>query len=80
MTGPPVVVVVAGPNGAGKSTVAPSLLQDTLGAVPFVNADTIESQLVGNSSGAAVAAGRIMLQRMETFARARLALEEIDVK
>jgi predicted ABC-type ATPase len=68
----PVVVVVAGPNGAGKSTVAPSLLQDTLGAAPFVNADAIERELPSSStSGASGAAGRIMLQRMRAIGRRR---------
>ena len=64
--------MVAGPNGAGKSTVAPPLLQDALGAVPFVNADEIESELTRRrTSGAALAAGRIMLRRMGAFARNR---------
>ncbi len=75
MSAPPtdaLVVVVAGPNGAGKSTAAPRLLRDTLMVEEFVNADVIASGLSAfRPEGAAVAAGRIMLARMEELAAAR---------
>jgi predicted ABC-type ATPase len=64
------VVVVAGPNGAGKSTLAPELLRGTLGVVEFVNADTIARGLSAfNEAGAAIAAGRVMLERLRYLAR-----------
>lgn len=75
MSGPPadaLVVVVAGPNGAGKSTVAPRLLRDTLHVDEFVNADVIAAGLSAfRPDGAAVAAGRIMLARMNELAGMR---------
>ncbi|MBK7975043.1 MAG: AAA family ATPase [Deltaproteobacteria bacterium] len=75
MSGPPadaLVVVVAGPNGAGKSTAAPRLLRDTLHVDEFVNADVIAAGLSAfRPEGAAVAAGRIMLARMNELAAAR---------
>ena len=66
----PSVIALAGPNGAGKSTTAPALLKDTLGVTEFVNADLIAQGLSPFApEGAAVAAGRIMLERMHDLAR-----------
>lgn len=68
----PHVIVVAGPNGAGKSTAAPHLLRDTLAVTEFVNADTIAAGLSAfRPELVAVAAGRIMLQRMHQLAADR---------
>jgi predicted ABC-type ATPase len=68
----PLIVVLAGPNGAGKSTAAPSLLRDALAVEQFVNADTIARGLSEfRPEQAAVAAGRIMLARLDTLARER---------
>src|SRR5215210_5984955 len=68
----PLVVVLAGPNGAGKSTSAPYLLKDALAVDEFVNADTIAQGLSAyRPEAAAVAAGRVMLERLRTLARAR---------
>lgn len=62
----PRVVVVAGPNGAGKSTVAPGWLRDVFDIDEFVNADTIAAGLSAlHPESVAVAAGRVMLRRME---------------
>ena len=62
----PDVVIIAGPNGAGKSTTAPLLLRDTLGVMEFVNADTIAQGLSAfDPDRAAMAAGRIMLGRLD---------------
>lgn len=62
----PKVVIVAGPNGAGKSTTARALLHQTLGITEFVNADTIASGLSAfDPTGASLAAGRIMLRRID---------------
>jgi len=68
----PELIVIARPNGAGKSTSAPTLLRDSLRIPEFVNADTIAHGLSGFSpNGAAVAAGRIMLERLHELAAAR---------
>jgi predicted ABC-type ATPase len=68
----PLVVVLAGPNGAGKSTSAPYLLKDALTVEQFVNADTIAQGLSAyQPETAAVAAGRIMLDRLRELAKAR---------
>jgi predicted ABC-type ATPase len=62
----PVVVMVAGPNGAGKSSIAPRLLAQTLGVLEYVNADVIARGISGfNWDGAALSAGRIMLERLD---------------
>jgi predicted ABC-type ATPase len=69
MSDRPTVVVIAGPNGAGKSTTAPALLRDFAQLSAFVNADVIAQGLSAYDPEAeAVAAGRIMLQRMREFA------------
>jgi predicted ABC-type ATPase len=67
----PHVIVVAGANGAGKSTSAPHLLRDTLTVTEFVNADAIAGGLSAfRPEAVAVAAGRIMLDRMRQLAAA----------
>lgn len=68
----PAVVVLAGPNGAGKSTTAPKLLKGTLAVTEFVNPDVIAQGLSGFSpERVAMAAGRIMLNRLRDLARQR---------
>ena len=68
----PLIVVLAGPNGAGKSTAAPSLLRDALRVDEFVNADTIAHGLSAfRAEQLAIAAGRIMLARLDALARER---------
>lgn len=68
----PRVVVIAGPNGAGKSTTAPAILRNVLHVREFVNADTIATELSASSpESVAVAAGRLMLSRVQELARAR---------
>jgi predicted ABC-type ATPase len=65
----PLVVVLAGPNGAGKSTSATHLLRGALAVEEFVNADTIAQGLSAyRPDGAAMAAGRIMLDRLRFLA------------
>jgi len=65
MSKTPQFVVLAGPNGAGKSTAAPAVLPRLLRIPEFVNADDIAKGLSGFSpEGAALAAGRIMLERL----------------
>ena len=66
----PNLVVLAGPNGAGKSTAAPVLLRGTLGVTEFVNADVIAQGLSAfDPDRVALAAGRIMLRRLQELAR-----------
>ena len=68
----PAIVVLAGPNGAGKTTAAPFVLRDALAVGEYVNADPIAQGLSAfNPEAVAVAAGRIMLARMEELARQR---------
>jgi predicted ABC-type ATPase len=68
----PLVVLVAGPNGAGKSTTAAYLLRGVLAVEEFVNADTIAQGLSAyRPEAAAVAAGRVMIDRLRFLARER---------
>jgi len=68
----PWVVIVGGPNGAGKSTAAPEILRGVLGMTEYVNADVIAAGLSGlDPDGAAVAAGRVMLARLDELAGQR---------
>lgn len=63
------LVVIGGPNGAGKTTAATDLLPTALGIREFVNADEIARGLSPfHPDGAAFAAGRLMLMRMESLA------------
>ena len=69
----PSVVVLAGPNGAGKSTAAPLLLREApLDVRLFVNADEIAAERSpADPGGAAIAAGREMLSRLQELAQRR---------
>jgi predicted ABC-type ATPase len=72
------LLVIGGPNGAGKTTAAKVLLPRFTGIVEFVNADEIAKGLSPfNPEGATLAAGRVMLERMEQLigARASFAFE-----
>lgn len=74
----PVVIIIGGPNGAGKSTTAPDILDAELGITEFVNADVIAKGLSAFApERSAIAAGRIMLQRLDELAaqRANFAFE-----
>lgn len=65
------VVMLGGPNGAGKTSAAPLLLPSVLGTREFVNADEIARGLSPfNPEGTAIAAARLMLQRIRELARA----------
>jgi predicted ABC-type ATPase len=67
----PQAVVIAGPNGTGKTSAAPDLLRDTVGIDVFVNADAIAEGLAAfDPASATIAAGRIMLRRLDELARA----------
>ena len=61
--------MLGGPNGAGKTTAAASLLPGALGILEFVNADEIAQGLSPfNPEGIAVAAGRLMIGRIQALA------------
>jgi predicted ABC-type ATPase len=65
------VIMLGGPNGAGKTTAAASLLPAALGIREFVNADDIARGLSPfNPEGTAVAAARLMIERIQALARA----------
>lgn len=69
----PDVYVVAGPNGAGKSTFARLFLPYYADCKEFVNADLIAAGLSPfNPESLAIQAGRLMLERIETLAQARV--------
>lgn len=69
----PNVYIVAGPNGAGKSTFARLFLPDYAYCKEFVNADLIAAGLSPfNPESLAIQAGRLMLERIETLARAEV--------
>ncbi|MEA2558681.1 MAG: hypothetical protein QOH06_185 [Acidobacteriota bacterium] len=69
----PNVYIVAGPNGAGKSTFARLFLPEYADCREFVNADLIAAGLSPfNPEGRAIQAGRLMLERVEALAGARV--------
>jgi predicted ABC-type ATPase len=64
------IIIIGGPNGAGKTTAAQELVPRELGIREFVNADEIARGLSPfNAEHAAVAAGRLMIERMQTLIR-----------
>ena len=68
----PTVFVLAGPNGAGKTTFANSYLPNFAGCREFVNADLIAAGLSPfNPESQSIAAGRLMLQRIDELIEAR---------
>jgi predicted ABC-type ATPase len=65
------IVIIGGPNGAGKTTAAPVVVPQELGIREFVNADEIARGLSPfNAEHAAIAAGRLMIERMQALVRA----------
>ncbi len=68
----PQLYMIAGPNGAGKTTAAMTLLPDFLSVHEFVNADEIARGLNPlEPEGQPVAAGRIMLERIDALIKER---------
>ena len=66
------IIILGGPNGAGKTTTAQMLLPEEINIREFVNADEIARGLSPfNAEGAAVAAGRLMIERMRSLVRNR---------
>lgn len=72
-SGQPNLYVVAGPNGAGKSTFARLFLPEYADCREFVNADLIAAGLSPfNPESLAIQAGKLMLERIEALAEARV--------
>ena len=68
----PEILIIGGPNGAGKTTAARSLFRERIGMREFVNADEIARGLSPfHPEGAAIAAGRLMLERMSELVARR---------
>jgi predicted ABC-type ATPase len=65
------VVVIGGPNGAGKTTASNRLLPPVIGSARyFLNADEIARELSpSDPDQAAVAAGRLLLERIDECMR-----------
>ena len=64
------IVILGGPNGAGKTTAARVLLPEFFRLHPFLNADDFARDLAPESvESAAIAAGRLLIERMRTFVR-----------
>jgi predicted ABC-type ATPase len=62
------LVILGGPNGAGKTTAAQIVLPEKFAITELVNADEIARGLSPfDPEGAALAAGRLMLERMRTL-------------
>ena len=65
------VIIIAGPNGAGKTTFALEYLPNEADCPVFVNADLIAAGLSPfRPTTAAIRAGRLMLEEINTHARA----------
>ena len=66
------IVIIGGPNGAGKTTAAQLLVPQGLEISEFVNADEIARGLSPfNPEHAALAAGRLMLERIRELIKYR---------
>lgn len=64
------VIIIGGPNGAGKTSSAPAIIPRRLQIHEFVNADEIARGLSPfDPEGNAVAAGRLMLERIRGLVR-----------
>ncbi|MFN3536584.1 MAG: AAA family ATPase [Brevundimonas sp.] len=65
----PTLVLLAGPNGAGKTTFINGFLRERAEAFQFVNPDEVARGLIG--SGRDLAAGRLVLERLDALIAAR---------
>jgi predicted ABC-type ATPase len=71
MRGEKKIVIIAGPNGAGKTTFARQFLPNEAGCPVFINSDLIAAGLSPfHPERAGLRAGRIMLEEIESHARA----------
>lgn len=64
------IILIGGPNGAGKTTTARVLMPEFFAQYPFLNADDIARSLAPwDVESAALAAGRLMIERMRMLVR-----------
>jgi len=66
----PTLVLLAGPNGAGKTTFINQFLRERAETFQFVNPDEVARPLAPGS-GRDLAAGRLVLERLEDLIAAR---------
>jgi predicted ABC-type ATPase len=73
----PTLVLLAGPNGAGKTTFINGFLRERAEAFRFVNPDEVARDLPGAGSQRDLAAGRLVLERLDALVgeRADIVLE-----
>lgn len=73
----PTLVLLAGPNGAGKTTFINRYLRRRAEAFHFVNPDEVARGLTGDGAARDLAAGRLVLERLDQLfaARADVVLE-----
>ena len=65
----PKIIIVGGCNGSGKTTLARTILP-SMSVIEFVNADQIAAELSPQDPNVvAIAAGRLMLRRLQTLAQ-----------
>lgn len=67
----PTLVLLAGPNGAGKTTFINSFLRERAEAFRFVNPDEVARGLMHAGPGRDLAAGRLVLERLEALVSER---------
>ena len=74
----PNLFIIAGCNGAGKTTASFNILPEILECKEFVNADIIAAGLSPfQPETVAIAAGRLMLQRIESHISEKSILTEV---
>ncbi len=61
----PTLVLLAGPNGAGKTTFINRFLRERAEAFQFVNPDEVARSLTGSGPARDLAAGRLVLERLD---------------
>lgn len=66
----PTLVLLAGPNGAGKTTFINGFLRERAEAFNFVNPDEVARDLVGSGPSRDLAAGRLVLERLDELTTA----------
>ncbi|MBX9801301.1 MAG: zeta toxin family protein [Caulobacteraceae bacterium] len=61
----PTLVLLAGPNGAGKTTFINQFLRERATTFQFVNPDEVARSLTGAGPARDLAAGRLVLERLD---------------
>ncbi|MFN7389249.1 AAA family ATPase [Brevundimonas sp.] len=61
----PTLVLLAGPNGAGKTTFINRFLRERPETFQFVNPDEVARSLTGSGPARDLAAGRLVLERLD---------------